>query len=78
MTLGIGGYGMGNPMMMDGMSQMGGSSTNMNQYFKAKYGCEDCFKTQPYLQEYPKPIMPLAKESIQKPFWSRVISKLLG
>ncbi len=71
MTFGIGGYGMGNPMMM-------GGSSNMNQYFKAKYGCEDCFRTQPYLQEYPKPIMPLAKESIQKSFWSRILSKLLG
>lgn len=76
MTFGIGGFGM-NPMGMNSMSTMGGS-TNINQYFKAKYGCEDCFRTQPYMQEYPKPIMPLAKESIQKPFWSRMLNKLLG
>lgn len=74
MTFGIG--GMGTPMMMGGMSGM--NSGNMQQYFKSKYGCEDCFRTQPYLQEYPKPVMPVSKETRNPSFWSRLLNKIAG
>ena len=67
---GIGGYGYN---MMSGIT-----AGNTDQYFKAKYGCEDCLRTQPYLQEYPKPIMPVAKESIQQPWFKRLLNKIIG
>ena len=67
----IGGYGY---MMPGSMYNTG----HMDQYFKSKYGCEDCLRTQPYLQEYPKPIMPLAKESVKPSFFARLFNKIIG
>ena len=69
--------------MMNGMSMMGGmngvNSGNMHQYFKMKYGCEDCFRTQPYMQEYPKPIMPVAKQATKQPsLIQRILNKIMG
>ena len=66
MTLGIGSSMGGYPSMM-GISGMGsgiGTQTgNINQYLNMKYGCEDCFRKEPYIQELPKPYLPLPKES---------------
>ena len=47
MTMNIGG---GYPMMMGGMGMGMGMNTggNVPQYFQAKYGCEDCFRKEPY------------------------------
>lgn len=81
MTYGIGGYGnmgMMGGMYSGGMYSAGMGGGNMNQYFKSKYGCEDCFRTTPYMQEYPKPIMPVAKESIQPSFGQRLFNKIIG
>lgn len=74
MTLNIGG-GFSYPMMGP-MSGMG--SGNMQQYFKSKYGCEDCFYKQPYWQELPKPVMPMPRESIKPSFWKRLLNKITG
>lgn len=78
MTFGIGNYGgMGAGMGTYGMSSSGGSG-NMQQYFKSKYGCEDCFRTQPYPFEYPKPICPIGKEERGTSFWSKLLTKIVG
>ena len=75
MTLGIGsGYGMS---MIGGMNSTMGTA-NVPQYFKQKYGCEDCFRARPYLQEYPKPLVPLAKESMETSFWQRLKKHIFG
>lgn len=71
------GYGMNNINSMMGMGMNTGSQ-NVPQYFQQKYGCVDCFKSQPYLQEYPKPLIALSKESIPKNFFQRFINKIFG
>ena len=56
-------YGMGSYGMMGAM--MGGmSGGNVMQTMKAKYGCEDCNKKEPYWVEYSKPVMPVPNEVI--------------
>lgn len=79
MSFNYGNYGMTgiNGMYgMFGMNNIGGG--NMHQYFKNKYGCPDCFRTQPYLSEYPKPITPLPRQVMRPSFWQRFINKLAG
>ncbi len=46
------------PTMMGSMF-----SPNAPGYFRAKYGCEDCFRTQPYPREMPLAYTPGATDS---------------
>ncbi len=80
MTYGIGNYG-GYPMMgsMYGMGGIAGvPGGNYEQYFKAKYGCEDCFKTGAYYYELPKPVTPMPKDDAKPSFWRRLMYKIFG
>lgn len=72
-------FGFGYPGMM-GMygPSMGINSGNTNVYFRNKYGCEDCFRTQPYWQEYPKPVQPEPKNSLKPSLFRRFINNVLG
>ena len=68
-------------MMSGGMSPMGnnmGTMGSVPQYFKSKYGCEDCFRKQPYLVEFPKPIMPIRHETGNSTFWQRILNKIFS
>lgn len=90
MTFGLGnGYGMPmvggmNPIMNNmspmplnaGMSNFMGGNINMPQYFKEKYGCADCFRERPYLQEYPKPITPIINSVESKSLFARIFMKM--
>lgn len=76
MTMDIGGgFGFGNPMMN---SMNSGMSGNQFQYFKAKYGCEDCFRTQPYEYEFPKPRLHQPQNFIKPNFLQRLKIKIFG
>lgn len=77
MTMNIGGFGYGN-QMMGGMSAMGMSGGNQFQYFKEKYGCEDCFRSQPYDYECPKPRLYQPKSFVAPSFWQRILSRISG
>ena len=77
-------YGSMHNVPMTGMSGMAGgmnmmsNSGNIQRYFKQTYGCEDCFRKEPYMQEYPKPIMPVAKESMQSSWFKRILERIMG
>lgn len=74
-------YGIGYPGMagMGGMmSPCGTQSGNVNVYFRNKYGCEDCFRKEPYWQEYPKPIIPEGKNSLKPSLLKRFLNNVLG
>ena len=81
MTFGFGnGY---NNLMLGGMNSMMGMNFtsgggNVHQYYLQKYGSEDCFRKTPYVQPFPKPIMPVAKEENRPSFFSRIIQKIMG
>ena len=77
MTMNIGG---GYPMMMGGMGMGMGMNTggNVPQYFQAKYGCEDCFRKEPYWHEYPKPVSPEPKGALKPSFFRRFLNNVLG
>lgn len=81
MTMNI---GSGYPMMMGGMGMGMGLGMGMNtggnvpQYFQAKYGCEDCFRKEPYWQEYPKPVSPEPKGALKPSFFRRFLNNVLG
>ncbi len=45
--------GMMAPAMMGSMF-----SANAPAYFKSRYGCDDCFRTEPYPREMPIPYTP--------------------
>ena len=79
MTMNIGGMGMGIGGM-NGMSIMGNSGgvQNIPQYFQAKYGCEDCFRKEPYDQEFPKPVVPEPKNSLNPSFMKRLLHNIFG
>ena len=72
-------YGMNPYGMMGMMGMMGGMSGggNVMQSLKAKYGCEDCSRKQPYWVECPISVMPVPNEvvnpgimpKINKLFW---------
>ena len=74
------GYGNIYNLPMNGMNRtnMMSSPGNIQQYFMQTYGCEDCFRKEPYMQEYPKPIMPLSQESIQPSLIKRLLAKIMG
>ncbi len=76
MSFNFGNYGMYGMNSMYGMNNTGGG--NVPQYFKNKYGCADCFRTQPYLMEYPKPMIPLPKQAVEPSFWRRLLNKIAG
>lgn len=59
-------------------SGTGINNGNTSQYLNMRCGCEDCFRKEPYIQELPKPYLPLAQESTHTSFWKRFINKLLG
>ncbi len=77
MTMNIGGMGMGGMNMM-GNTTGAGSVQNVPQYFQAKYGCEDCFRKEPYWNEYPKPVQPEPKNSLNPSFMKRLLHNILG
>ncbi len=66
-------YGMYGYPMMGGMGY-----GNTHQYFKSRYGYENDFRTQPYWQEFPKPVTPRAREGIKPSFWQRLLNKIAG
>ena len=73
----------GNNSMM-GMSQTGGMNNsaggngNVMQSFKAKYGCEDCYKKSPYWVECATPIQPVPLEVIKPNKIKGIFSRLFG
>ncbi len=67
------GSGFGYPMMTGGMGY-----GNVNQYFKGKYGCEDCFRKTPYLREFPKPMIPNKISERKFSFWQYFLNKISG
>ena len=62
-----------NPMM--NVSSMGVSG-NTFQTFQSKYGCEDCFRKQPYPYEFPKPYIEIAESAKRPSFWERLLTKI--
>ncbi len=72
-------FGFGYPMGMYGTGGMYGmNGGNTNVYFRNKYGCENCFRKEPYWQEYPKPVLPEPKNSLKPSFIRRFINNILG
>ena len=85
MTMNIGG-GFSSPMM-NGMNSMGAMGTmgmsgmgsgNQFQYFKSKYGCEDCFRNQPYDYSFPKPRLHQPQISHKPNFLQRFLNNLMA
>ena len=77
MTMNIG----GGYSMMGGMNPMiGGNSMgvsgNVFQNFQSKYGCEDCFRKQPYPYEFPKPYIEIDESAKRPSFWQRLLTKI--
>ena len=64
----------GYPMGMYGMGAMGAG--NVNRYYKAKYGCEDCLIGRPYFQTIEKPMINMAKEDFNPGFFKRLFKRL--
>lgn len=80
MTMNLGG---GYPMVggMNSMMTNNYSTPIMGsvpQSYLSRYGCEDCFRKEPYPYEFPKPYMPVAKDSFKPSLWQRLIHKFLG
>ena len=65
------------PPMMNNFG-VGNNCTNTNNYFKNKYGCEDCFRKSPYPVEYPKPIIPSNSSSMRPSFIKQFFNRLFG
>ncbi len=63
---------------MAGNFASSGSTQNVPQYFQAKYGCEDCFRKEPYWNEYPKPVQPEPKNSLNPSFMKRFLNNIFG
>lgn len=94
MTIGYGGgysiMGGGMNSMMNGMNPNMGSNMGMGgnysvpmmgsvpQNFLMKYGCEDCFRKQPYPYEFPKPYIPMERSYANPSFWQRILNKIMG
>ena len=78
MTIGTGFMSYGYPMMANNFAMMQMSNQNTMQYLTCKYGCSDCFRTTPYLQEYPKPFNPKPKQAMQPSAISRFWHKMVG
>ncbi len=78
MAMNIGG---GYPMM-GGMNSM--TSYNMPmmgsvpQNVIMKYGCEDCFRKEPYPCEFPKPYMRMPQDFRKQSFWQRLMHNIFG
>lgn len=74
-------YSMGSMGMMNGygMNNMGGSSVNVHQNFKSKYGVgyED-FGTRPYAQPYPMAIIPRRPEPSYENAFRRFLNKIFA
>ena len=67
--------------MMGGMNPMMngspmGMSGNAFQTFQSKYGCEDCFRKQPYPYEFPKPYIEIAESTKRPSLWERLLTKI--
>ena len=77
MNIGSSMMGMTTPMSMYGGMGAAGGGQNIPQYYQNMYGCADCFRSQPYLQEYPKPVLPLAKESLRPNLFQRLLNKMV-
>ena len=78
MCFNYGNFGYSYPMMNNYNYGFNNTIGNSNQYFKSKYGCEDCFKSQPYAFEYPRPIIPNNKKNMRPSLWKQFINRLLG
>ena len=59
---------------MYGMGAMGAG--NVNQYYKAKYGCEDCLMGRPYYQMMAKPRINMAEKYSTPNFIQRFLKKI--
>lgn len=77
MSFNYGMFGIGSPAMMGMMGGMSGGG-NVLQSLKAKYGCEDCYKKQPYWVECPKPVMPVPNEVINPKITSKIRKIIFG
>ena len=62
-----------NPMMNGSPMGMSG---NTFQTFQSKYGCENCFRKQPYPYEFPKPYIEIAESAKRPSFWERLLTKI--
>ena len=71
-----GGYSMMGISPMAGGSTMNGISGNAFQSFHSRYGCEDCFRKQPYPYEFPKPYIEIAESTKRPSFWERLLTKI--
>ena len=70
--------GMNSMYNMNPNMNLGSNTTNINQYYQDKYGCADCFKTQPYLMECPKQITPIEPQFINQNFFQKLIRRIFG
>lgn len=77
MTFNFGNFNNFYPYMSNSWG-FGNNYSNTNSYFKNKYGCEDCFKKNPYPAEYPKPIIPSNSNNMRPSFMKQFINRLLG
>ena len=71
-----GGYPMMNGMTGMGMGMGTGGTQNIPKYFEAKYGCEDCFRKEPYWKEFPKPVTP--EPNLNPSWFKRFSNNILG
>ncbi len=78
MCFNFGNFGYSAYPMMNNYGFGNNSIGNTNQYFKTKYGCEDCFKTQAYAFEYPRPIIPNNNKNMRPSLWKQFINRMLG
>ena len=72
------GFNYGGYPMMGSMYGMPGMGYNRAQYFKAKYGCEECFKQGAYDKQLVIPVTPAAKENARSSFLTRLKYKIFG
>lgn len=70
-----GGYSMMGMSPMAGGSAMYGISGNAFQSFHSRYGCEDCFRKQPYPYEFPKPYIEKGNSTNAMSLLQRIINK---
>ena len=79
MTMNIGnGYPTTNNGIISTRNMTLNNTGNMQQYFMAKYGCENCLKQEPYWCEYPKSVINEPKNYLKPNIWERIKKNILG
>ena len=71
-------YGAGNGYAQNRINNSQIPAENVHLQFKAKYGTEDCFKQTPYIQEYPKPYIPLSQNAKRTPTIIKLLKNFIG